>query len=195
MAVLDRALGWGLVPVTVWRDDAPMGAGSVQAWVDADAEAPPVDVLDARSVPPGWHTVAEGEGARGDHVCLVHEESRALRRMAVLDAVANNADRKGGHVLRDRDGSVVGIDHGLTFHAEDKLRTVLWGWAGDSLDAETLDALRDLGDRWSSMALELASLLSPAEIEAARRRTCGLVEAARYPSPVGAWPALPWPAM
>jgi len=195
MGLLDRALGWGLVPATVWRDDAPLGPGSVQAWVDVDEEKPPVAVVESDAVPVGWHSVAEGEGAHGDHVCLVHEESVALRRLSILDVVANNADRKGGHVLRDRDGTVLGIDHGLTFHTEDKLRTVLWGWAGEPIDADTLVALRDLEARWPSLAQDLAPFLSRAEIQAVQWRTRSLVEAAEYPLPVGAWPALPWPAM
>ncbi len=195
MRLLDRALGWELVPVTVWRDDAPLGPGSVQAWVDVDEEMPPVAVVESDAVPEGWHSVAEGEGAHGDHVCLVHEESTALRRLSILDVVANNADRKGGHVLRDRAGMVVGIDHGLTFHAEDKLRTVLWGWAGELIDPDTLEALRELEARWPALERDLAPLLSRAEIEAMQWRTRSLVEAGKYPLPVGAWPALPWPAM
>lgn len=193
--VVDRALGWDLVPVTVWRDDAPLGPGSLQAWVEQDAEEPPVDVVDLRAVPEGWHVVAEGEGARGDHVCLVHEESPALRRLALLDVVANNADRKGGHVLRSTDGALAGIDHGLTFHVEPKLRTVLWGWADTPLDADArsdLAAALSAWDRWSE---HLGLLLTRSEIAATRDRLAALVDAGIYPGPDGAWPALPWPAM
>lgn len=195
MSTLDAALGWDLVPATVWRDAAPLGPGSVQVWVDVDEESPPVDVVDARSVPAGWHTVAEGEGARGDHVCLVHEESQDLRRMAVLDAVANNADRKGGHVLRRRDGGVAGIDHGLTFHADNKLRTVLWGWAGTPIPDTTCAALEELDRDWQALAARFHGLLSAGEIEATRERLRAVVAIGRYPEPLGAWPALPWPAM
>jgi uncharacterized repeat protein (TIGR03843 family) len=195
MAALDAAFGWGLVPTTVWRDDAPHGPGSIQAWVDVDPERPPVDVVDVRAVMPGWHTVAEGEGARGDHVCLVHEESKALRRLAFLDAVANNADRKGGHVLRDRDGSVYGIDHGLTFHSEDKLRTVLWGWSGEPVDPTILEEARVVASDWPSLTRTWEELLTGAEIAAAHRRLRDLIDAEQYPAPAGAWPALPWPAM
>ena len=193
--VVDRALGWGLVPVTVWRDDAPMGPGSLQAWVEVDDDIPPVDVVEARTVPEGWHVVAEGEGARGDHVCLVHEESSALRRLAVLDTVVNNADRKGGHVLRSGSARVAGIDHGLTFHEDPKLRTVLWGWAGAPLDDAILSDLHALADAWGGVSERLDSLLMQSEIAATEDRIAGLLKIRAFPSPDGAWPALPWPAM
>ena len=193
--VVDRALGWGLVPVTVWREDAPMGPGSLQAWVEVDGGMPPVDVVEARTVPEGWHIVAEGEGARGDHVCLVHEESSALRRLAVLDAVVNNADRKGGHVLRSDSSRVAGIDHGLTFHEEPKLRTVLWGWAGTPLDDAILTDLQGMADAWPSVRARLDVLLTQSEISATADRLAALLSSRVYPAPDGAWPALPWPAM
>ena len=193
--VVDRALGWGLVPVTVWREDGPMGPGSLQAWVEVDDDTPPVDVVEARAVPEGWHVVAEGEGARGDHVCLVHEESSALRRLAVLDAVVNNADRKGGHVLRASTARVAGIDHGLTFHEEPKLRTVLWGWAGTELDDAILTDLQMMADDWASVSDSLEPLLTQSEISATADRLAALLRGRAFPDPDGAWPALPWPAM
>ena len=193
--VVDRALGWGLVPVTVWREDAPMGPGSLQAWVEVDDDTPPVDVVESRAVPEGWHVVAEGEGARGDHVCLIHEESSALRRLAVLDAVVNNADRKGGHVLRAGTARVAGIDHGLTFHEEPKLRTVLWGWAGTDLDGAILADLQAMADRWATVCERLDGLLTQSEISATEDRLAALLRGRAFPGPDGAWPALPWPAM
>lgn len=193
--VVDRELGWGLVPVTVWREDAPLGPGSVQAWVEVDERIPPVDVIDATEVPDGWHVVAEGEGDRGDHVCLVHEESRDLRRLALLDALVNNADRKGGHVMRSQHDAVAGIDHGLTFHQEPKLRTVLWGWAGTAIEASMLADLDSLADRWQAVSARLESLLSPSEIAATSARLEALLSSGEHPGPDGAWPALPWPAM
>lgn len=194
-AEIDAAIGWGIVPPTVWRSDGPMGPGSMQAWVDADVQRPPVDVIDASQAVPPWLTVAEGEGARGDHVCLVHEDSEALRRVALLDAVVNNADRKGGHVLRSTDGRVVGIDHGLTFHVEDKLRTVLWGWSGDAIDDDAFADLVALHQGWSDVADRLEPLIARREIRAARMRLEMLLESRAFPQPAGAWPALPWPAM
>ncbi|MFZ8909684.1 MAG: SCO1664 family protein [Candidatus Nanopelagicales bacterium] len=194
-AAIDAALGWGLVPVTVWREEAPLGPGSLQAWVDVDTRSAPVDVIDSELAVPPWIVVAEGEGARGDHVCLVHEDTEALRRISLLDAIVNNADRKGGHVLRSTAGAVVGIDHGLTFHIEPKLRTVLWGWAGQAVDAAALEDLRRLRDAWVDVEGTLGSLLSHAEIDSAYTRLESLIEAGEFPSPDGAWPSLPWPAM
>lgn len=193
--VVDNVLGWDIVPPTVWRDDGPMGAGSLQAWIDADQARAPVDVIEADRLMDSWIVVAEGEGARGDHVCLVHEDSPSLRRVALLDVIVNNADRKGGHVLRAGDGSVTGIDHGLTFHVEPKLRTVLWGWSGQVIDdADRADLLR-LAGQWPSVQERLEPLLSVAEIRATRDRLDMLITTDVFPHPEGAWPALPWPAM
>lgn len=192
---IDRLLGWGVVPTTVWREDGPAGPGSVQAWVDADEIRPPVDVVDARARDASWLVVAEGEGTHGDHVCLVHENSAELRRVALLDTVINNADRKGGHVLRAPSGRVMGIDHGLTFHAEPKLRTVLWGWSGEPIEEVLRADLARLTERRAEIQSALAPLLSRAEIAAAEARLVALVESGLYPHPDGAWPALPWPAM
>ena len=143
----------------------------------------------------GWHVVAEGEGARGDHVCLVHEDSPDLRRLALLDALANNADRKGGHVLRSRTGRLAGIDHGLTFHEEPKLRTVLWGWAGAQIEPRALSDLKSLDAAWTRTAAQLEFQLSRREVLATRERLDALLLSSTYPAPDGAWPSLPWPAM
>ena len=121
-------------------------------------------------------------------------DSVALRRMAVFDAVVNNADRKGGHVLPMADGHRYGVDHGVSFHTDPKLRTVLWGWAGEALADEELAGLEvvaaaldaELGD-----ALE--PHLTPYEIEATRRRTARLLRTSQMPTPRGDWPAIPWP--
>ncbi len=91
---------------------------------------------------------------------LVHEDSEALRRMAVFDVLVNNADRKGGHVLAMADGHRFGVDHGLAFHVEDKLRTVLWGWAGEPLDRDDADAVRRVRDALADPASELSASLA-----------------------------------
>ena len=109
---LSEALGWDLVPETVLRAEAPLGIGSLQRFVDADFEQ-------------HYFTLLEQP---------VHHA--ALRAMAAFDLVANNADRKGGHCLIDADGHVWGIDHGLCFHIEPKLRTVIWDFGGEPLPAE-----------------------------------------------------------
>lgn len=194
-AEIDEALGWGCVPPTVWREDGPHGPGSLQAWIDVADVGAPVDVFEASQAPAAWRVIAEGEGARGDHVCLAHEDTAALRRIAVLDCLVNNADRKGGHVLRATSGAVLGIDHGLTFHAEPKMRTVLWGWAGDPIEPALMEDLRALREQWPALVDRLRVLLAPEEIRAAGDRLADLLASGVMPDPDGAWPALPWPAM
>jgi uncharacterized repeat protein (TIGR03843 family) len=131
-------------------------------------------------------------------VALVHEDTPALRRMALFDVVVNNADRKGGHVLPMPDGHRHGVDHGVCFHVEPKLRTVLWGWATLPLAEEELASLRRLTGRLAraddELRTTLTELLAPAELEALRERCEDLLEHARMPLPSGSWPAIPWPA-
>src|SRR5262249_61095698 len=95
-----------------------------------------VDLLPAGRTPPGFLPVLQAYDYRGDEVTLVHADDIRLRRMAVFDVLINNADRKGGHILLGLDGNVYGVDHGLSLHVEDKLRTVLWGWAGKPIDED-----------------------------------------------------------
>ena len=115
--------------------------------------------------------------------------------MAVFDVVVNNADRKGGHVLLDDDGSLWGCDHGVSFHTDVKLRTVLWGWADESLrdvDRERLDVLRDA--LLDGLADDLEPHLTAAERNALTRRVQALLRADTMPNPHGRWPSIPWPA-
>ncbi len=183
MFELAEAFGWPLVPPTVLRDDGPLGPGMCQLFVEAGE--PVVAVLPDGRVPPGWVVAAAGEGE-----VLAHGDGMELRRLALLDVVAGNADRKGGHVLRDSAGRLWGIDHGLTFHEHDKLRTVLWGFAGDAIDEADLEVLRTA---WDGAAARLGALLPGAEVDAAGARLDRLVRAGRFPMPEPGWPRLPWP--
>ena len=136
--LVSQCLGWNVVPRT-WLRDGPMGPGMAQLWQDTDPEQDAVDLVAADAVPAqGWRQVLEGRDENDRMVALIHEDSAALRRMAVFDIVVNNADRKGDHILAMPGGHRHGVDHGLTFHADHKLRTVLWGWIGDELTAEEL---------------------------------------------------------
>lgn len=141
---LSRALGWSAVPLTVARDDAPHGIGSVQRFIDADFEQ-------------HYFTMIEDEST--------HDQ---LRRMAVFDFVSNNTDRKGGHCLIDADGHIWGIDNGLSFHAEFKLRTVIWDFGGEELDEDLADDLQRLVDE--GLPERLASLLGSFERDAVLTR-------------------------
>ncbi|MCJ0701030.1 SCO1664 family protein [Frigoribacterium faeni] len=192
--LVSEALGWDIVPRT-WLRDGPHGPGMVQLWCEIDPEHPAVDLLPTDEVPEtGWRTVLEGSDEDDRPVSLVHEDSIALRRMAVFDVVVNNADRKGDHVLALADGRRHGVDHGLTFHVEHKLRTVLWGWIGDELDDDETAALRRLrADLDGDLGVELAGLLTEEARVATIARLETLLGAGRFPAPSGESSAVPWP--
>jgi uncharacterized repeat protein (TIGR03843 family) len=165
--LVSEQLGWGLVPPTLVRE-GPLGMGSLQLYVDADAQVTAFELL------------ADGNAA--------------LPRIAAFDVAINNADRKAGHCLLGEDQRVWAIDHGVCFHAEPKLRTVLWDLAGRPLepaDVADLEALAaaatggELGER-------LAELLAAGEIAALAQRARRLARAGRLPAP-GSGRAYPWP--
>lgn len=201
--LISAELGWNLVPYTIIRD-GPAGPGMVQLWVDQPGDtgdAPPgpglVDVVPADEVPAGYLPVLRAYGHAGDPVTLVHADDVRLRRIAVFDVVINNADRKGGHILCGTDGGVYGVDHGVSLHVQDKLRTVLWGWAGRSLNDmadETVPALSRLVVALDGpLAQDLEPHLTPVEIAALRRRVVDLLEHPVMPGPDRHRP-IPWPA-
>lgn len=194
---VSEALGWGVVPATLLRD-GPLGPGMVQLWCEPSATVRPVDVVPEGAVPPGFLHVLDARDETGRRVTLVHEDTAALRRMAVFDAVVNNADRKGGHVLALDDGRRLGIDHGVCFHVDPKLRTVLWGWATLPLGDEETAALATLSDRLADadgdLRTRLTTLVTEDEVAALARRCADLLGHRRMPLPGGEWPAIPWPA-
>ena len=165
--LLSESLGWPAIPPTVLRD-GPQGEGSVQLLVDADPEEHFFTLRDA--------------------------DLDAFRPMAAFDVVANNADRKSGHCLLGRDGSIWAVDHGVTFSVEPKLRTVIWDFAGESLSRELKEDLRRVAGQLRSGPLKtaLAGLLSPAEVLATARRAEALAAAGRFPHPSSPRP-YPWP--
>ena len=191
--LLSEASGWQIVPPTVMRD-GPFGPGMCQLWVDADPSVRLIDVVPPSRLPAGWLHVLDALGRGGQPVVLGHADDVRLRRMAVLDAVTNNADRKGGHVLPLDDGRLLGVDHGVSFHVESKLRTVLWGWAGDPLSGEETTILTRLGEQLDDdLGSQLSPLLTRAEVRATRRRVDGLLADGRFPLPSEGWPSIPWP--
>ena len=192
--LVSEALGWDVVPRT-WLRDGPHGPGMVQLWQEPDPEQDPVDLVPVAAVPRlGWRTVLEGTDESGQAVAVIHEDSAALRRMAVFDVIVNNADRKGSHILPVPDGHRYGVDHGVTFHVEHKLRTVLWGWLGETLGSDEMtgaervrsDLAGDLGD-------QLSTLLTDPEVAALAARCEALLRDGRFPTPRGDLPAVPWP--
>jgi uncharacterized repeat protein (TIGR03843 family) len=191
--LVSEATGWGVVPPTVLRE-GPFGPGMVQLWVEIDPDVDLVDVVAPNALPTGWLRVFDALGSGGQPVVLAHADDDRLRRMAVLDVVLNNADRKGGHVLPLPDGTVHGVDHGVTFHVETKLRTVLWGWAGEPLRETELEVLQQLSSQLDGeLGTALGPLLTRAEVRATRRRIDRLITDAHLPFPGEGWPAIPWP--
>lgn len=165
---LSKALGWPRVPPTVVREDAPHGAGAVQLFIEAD----------------GRHFLTE-QGARKD----------TWVQVALFDVITNNADRKSGHCLFDAHDNVWLVDHGLTFHADSKLRTVIWSFAGEEIRPDLCsDVERTLGEvENGALGKTLEDLLAPAEVRALKRRLRRVLDPRwRFPSPTSAW-SVPWP--
>lgn len=190
------ATGWGLIPPTALRE-GPYGIGMAQIWVEPDPEAAPLLALQDPAGPEqGWLPIIRAEVGGGRTALLVHLDDERLRRMAVLDAVLNNADRKGGHLLSAADGRIYGIDHGVTFAIPGKLRTLLWGWAEQPLAAEAVEVLGRLaGELDGALGERLAPHLTAAELTATRERIAGLLRSGRHPVPSEEWPSIPWPPM
>jgi uncharacterized repeat protein (TIGR03843 family) len=163
---LSEALGWGFVPPTLERSDGPLGPGSLQMFVDADFEQ-------------HYFTLMEDD-----------RHHRVLKRMATFDFLANNADRKGGHCLLDADGRIWAIDHGLCFHAQPKLRTVIWDFAGEELcpdDSADIERLVAAG-----LPESLRRILHQDELRALEARAQVLIRQGRLPEPRRDHP-YPWP--
>jgi uncharacterized repeat protein (TIGR03843 family) len=192
--VVSEALGWDIVPPTV-LGEGPHGPGMVQLWRDEVDDQSPVDIVLEGEVPAGFRHVFDGLDAHDQPVSLVHEDSPALRRMALFDVVVNNADRKGGHVLPMADGHRHGVDHGLTFNVEHKLRTVLWGWVGEALTEEEVAGLQRLEAALAGdLGRTLGDLLAPDELATTARRLSRLLSRRAFPAPASsAYPVIPWP--
>ncbi|SDS17603.1 conserved hypothetical protein [Actinoplanes derwentensis] len=192
--LVSRATGWDLVPPTILRD-GPLGPGAVQLWIDEPEEAPSlIGFVPAYDVPDGWFPVASARDEDGDAFALAHADDVRLARLAVFDAVINNADRKGGHVLYPASGGVHGVDHGVSFHVENKLRTVLWGWTGEPLPEEAVLVLEQLlSDLSGPLGDSLEEHLTISEVQHVTLRARRLLRTARFPQPPTDWPAIPWP--
>ena len=164
---LSSFLELALVPETVLRLDAPLGAGSLQRFVDADFEA---------------------------HYFTLLEEARyhdRLRELAAFDVLSNNADRKGGHVLVDGDGRIWGIDNGLSFHADDKLRTVIWDFAGEAIPERILEACASLVS--AGVPERIGALIDEEETAALESRARRMLRKKLLPAPRDDYRAYPWP--
>ena len=166
--LVSEATGWGIVPPTVLRGDGPYGPGMAQLWIEVDEG---VDL---------------GE--------LLRADDPRLRRVAVFDAIVNNTDRKGGHLLPAPGGRLHGVDHGVCFSTQPKLRTILWGWRGRPFDLEEVAALHAVRAALDAdLGAALRGLLARAEIRATVGRVERLLESGAFPFPSPGWPAIPWP--
>lgn len=185
---LSEALGMGIVPTTLWGD-GPLGEGSVQEWIEG-GPSDLVGLLAPDEVTQEWLPILPAETEDGRTVVLAHRDDPRLRRVALFDALLNNSDRKASHLIADGD-AVRGVDHGVSLHVDDKLRTVLWGWAGDPLDAQELSLMRTAAE----LDGPLAPGLSDEEWGALVRRAETILADATMPSPTGRWPGIPWPPL
>lgn len=190
---LSETACWHVVPATAWREDGPAGEGMCQEWIESDPDAAPVGVVRPGRAPGGWRHVLDASDGAGRDVQLVHADTVALQRIAVFDVLANNADRKGGHLLADAVGRVWAIDHGVTFAIEPKLRTVLWGWAGEPVPQPILDEVAALATVLGAGYDPVDRWLDDGERDRLRRRIQRFLERGVFPSPSGRWPAIPWP--
>jgi uncharacterized repeat protein (TIGR03843 family) len=164
--IVSEALGWGIVPETIVREDGPYGIGSYQRFIEADFSQ-------------HYFTLLEDE-----------RHHPTLRTIAVFDLIANNTDRKSGHCIIDGDDRIWAIDHGLCFHEDPKLRTVIWDFAGEPIP-ETL--LADVDRFATDQPAELTALLDGAERAALARRAAAVVRSGRFPDPDPSRRPYPWP--
>ena len=155
-----------VVPPTVLRE-GPFGVGMVQQWIDIDESI--------------------------DLAQFYRTDNPELRKMALFDAVINNTDRKIGHLLPINSDRVLGCDHGVTFHEEDKLRTVLWQWSDKPLSELEIEQLTSLESAIKSSNTELVVLITENEVNALLARINSLLQSGAFPSPSDEWPAVPWP--
>lgn len=168
--LVSEALGWGFVPPTILRKDGPLGSGSLQQYIDHDPN---------------------------DHYFNFDETQRQrLRPVVIFDIILNNADRKGGHILRDAKDNLWLIDHGLCFHAEEKLRTVVWDFSGEEVPKDIMDAVGCLIDQLKEgekLHAEIFRYLRPGEVAAMLARARRICETGRFPSPPSSRRSYPWP--
>lgn len=195
--LISESLGWSVIPETILRD-GPLGPGMVQRWIttaEPRGDRPDlVDLCPPDAVPDGFREVLRAVDGAGDEVSLVHSDDPRLRRMAVLDVLLNNADRKGGHALEGVDGGVYGVDHGICLHHEHKLRTVLWGWAGEPIPPDLIGDITAFTDTLpGEPADRLAEHITDREIDALLRRAKRLLDEPVMPFPNTVRP-IPWPA-
>lgn len=192
--LIANVAGWRCVPPTVFRE-GPAGPGMVQQWIpDHDDEAV-AQIFRPGDVPAGWLPIFRAKDEAGRPLVVAHADTEALRALAAFDAVVNNADRKASHLLARPGGAVLGVDHGLTFHAEPKLRTILWGWAGEPIPETVRAGIETLSRQGDALDAMLADHVDGAELDALHERIDALWRAPVFPLPPTDRHAIPWPPL
>ena len=189
---LSESLKLNFVPTCVLREIKEIGTCLVQEWIE-EVSNDLVIIRDNLEIPSDYRKVVNGYDELNKLVVLAHQDSDDLRKIALFDFIINNADRKGGHILKDKNQKIWVIDHGVSWHKENKLRTILWGWVGEELnpnDLTLLNIAQDVLNKWLSHE---QTLISNDEIKAALTRIEVVLKEGKFPEPSKEWPAIPWP--
>ena len=190
--LLDRALELNYVPETVIRDVQGIGNSLIQEWVK-ESENDLIIVKSLEDIPQDYLKVLQGYDELNKLITLAHKDVRDLRNLCLFDLVINNADRKGGHLLLDTNHKMWAIDHGVSWHQESKIRTVLWGWIDIAFNDEDITLLEKAKNVLQAWKEEDFIYLSEIEIERALKRVDDLLDINAFPQPGDQWPAVPWP--
>jgi uncharacterized repeat protein (TIGR03843 family) len=181
-----------LIPLTIMREIEPFGLGMLQLWIE-ESKVDLVKLFDADRVENGFLVVLEANDQSGRRVSLGVKDTPWIESLTIFDAVVNNSDRKGSHILTARDGTNWAIDHGVCWHQDYKLRTVNWSKANLPLTKNAIDTLQKIDGALSDMESGIVKLLSRIEFEAAKARVSDLKATGVFPMPPADWPAIPWP--
>jgi uncharacterized repeat protein (TIGR03843 family) len=190
--LLSRESELNLIPPTVIREISDFGEGMVQKWIE-DSKIKSVGIFKYDEVPVEFLTVLEANDGQANLVKVAVADSPWLDSLTIFDAIINNSDRKGSHILTDPSGENWAIDHGVTWHLDNKLRTVLWAKAGESLSASAILTMQKIEKGLSESTNLLSNYLSQDEIEQAANRLKQIATTGLFPLPQGDWPAIPWP--
>lgn len=190
--LFDRKLELGFVPETVIRDIAGFGNALVQHWI-RETENDLIIVQSPDNIPKSYLRVLQGYDELNKLITLAHKDDQDLRKLCLIDLIINNADRKGNHLITDGNNKMWAIDHGVSWHEEPKIRTVLWGWINQEFNDSDFDLLslaKSILEDWLANDFQY---LEKSEIECALERLDELVKNKRFPAPGSEWPAVPWP--
>jgi uncharacterized repeat protein (TIGR03843 family) len=190
--LLDRELNLNYVPYTVMRNVEGIGKSLIQEWV-TESDNDLIIVKSPEDIPEEYLKVLQGYDELNKLITLAHKNNRDLRNLCLFDLVINNADRKGGHLLMDSANKMWAIDHGVSWHFESKIRTVLWGWIDETFNDQDIALLNNAKKVIQTWKNEEFIYLSEEEIEQAIKRVDGLLKENAFPQPGDQWPAVPWP--